>query len=40
MLGKLADSVLNDMELGNISAVILMDLSAAFDTVNHSILLL
>ena len=39
MLVKLADSILNGMELGNISAVLLMDLSAAFDTVNHSILL-
>ena len=39
MLVKLADSVLNGMELGKISAVLLMDLSAAFDTVNHSILL-
>ena len=27
------------MELGNISAVLLMDLSVAFDTVNNSILL-
>ena len=39
MLVKLADSVLNGMELRNISAVLLMDLSAALDTVNHSILL-
>ena len=39
MLIKLADLILNHMETGRISAVVLMDLSAAFDTVNHTILL-
>ena len=39
MLIKLADLILNNIEAGQISAVVLMDLSAAFDTVNHTILL-
>ena len=39
MLIKLADSILNNMESMKITAVIALDLSAAFDTVNHSILL-
>ena len=39
MLKKLADSILNNMESTKITAVIALDLSAAFDTVNHSILL-
>ena len=39
MLIKLSDLILNNMEAGQISAVVLMDLSAAFDTVNHIILL-
>ena len=39
MLIKLADSILNNMESTKITAVIALDLSAAFDTVNHSILL-
>ena len=36
---KLADIILNNMEAGQISAVVLMDLSAAFDNVNHTVLL-
>ena len=39
MLIKLADSILNNMESMKITAVIALDLSAASDTVNHSILL-
>ena len=39
MLVKLADLLLNGVKLGNIFAVILLALSAAFDTVNHSIVL-
>ena len=39
MLIKLADLILNNMEAGQISALVLMDLSAAFDTVNHTLLL-
>ena len=39
MLNKLEDLILNNMEVGQISAVVLMDLSATFDIVNHTILL-
>ena len=39
MLIKLTDSILNNMESTKITAVIALDLSAAFNTVNHSILL-
>ena len=36
---KIANDWLWAMEKGNISALVLMDLSAAFDTANHKILL-
>ena len=39
MLVKLADYILNGMECQEISAVVACDLSAAFDTVNISVLL-
>ena len=39
MLVKLADHKLNEMECQEISAVVACDLSAAFDTVNISVLL-
>ena len=38
MLIKLAYLILINMEVGQKSAVVLMDLSAAFDTVNHTTL--
>ena len=36
---KLADNLLNEMENQRVSALVVMDLSAAFDTVDHNILL-
>ena len=39
MLVKLADCILNGMECQEISAVVACDLSAAFDTINISVLL-
>ena len=39
MLVKLADCILNRMECQEILAVVACDLSAAFDTVNISVLL-
>ena len=36
---KLADNLLNEMENQRVSALVVMDLSAAFDTVDHKILL-
>ena len=39
ILIKLADKVLNGMEMKQLSMIIAMDLSTAFDTVNHKILL-
>jgi hypothetical protein len=39
MLIKLADDILNGMEEKSISAVVALHLSAAFDTINHRILL-
>ena len=39
MLLKLADEILNGMEEKSISALVALDLSAAFDTCNHEILL-
>ena len=36
---KLADNLLNKMENQRVSALVVMDLSAAFDTVDHNILL-
>ena len=35
---KLADNLLNEMENRRVSALVVMDLSAAFDTVDHKIL--
>ena len=39
ILIKLVDKILNGMEMKQLSMIIAMDLSAAFDTVNHKILL-
>ena len=39
ILIKLDDKILNGMEMKQLSMIIAMDLSAAFDTVNHKILL-
>ena len=39
ILTKLVDKILNGMEMKQLSMIIAMDLSAAFDTVNHEILL-
>ena len=39
MLLKLPDLILKNMEAGQISVVVLMDLSDAFNTANHTILL-
>ena len=39
ILIKLADKILNGMEMKQLSMIIAMDLSAAFDAVNHKILL-
>ena len=39
MLVKLVDSILNGMENQLITSVMACDLSAAFDTVNHQVLL-
>lgn len=39
MLLKLADDILNGMEAKSISSMVALDLSAAFDTVNHTILI-
>ena len=39
ILIKLADKILNGMEMKQLSMIIAMDLSTAFDTVNHKILL-
>ena len=36
---KLADNLLNEMENQRVSALVVMDLSAAFDMVDHKILL-
>ena len=36
---KLADNLLNEMENQRVSALVVMDLSAAFDKVDHKILL-
>ena len=36
---KLADNLLNEMENQRVSALVVMDLSAAFNTVDHNILL-
>ena len=36
---KLADKLLNEMENQRVSALVVMDLSAAFNTVDHNILL-
>ena len=38
-LWKLADNLLSEMENQRVSALVVMDLSAAFDTVDHDILL-
>ena len=39
ILIKLADKILSGMEMKQLSMIIAMDLSTAFDTVNHKILL-
>ena len=39
ILIKLGDKILNGMEMKQLSIIIAMDLSTAFDTVNHKILL-
>ncbi|XP_071504088.1 uncharacterized protein [Diadema antillarum] len=39
LLTNLADDVLQQMDRGNVTALILLDMSSAFDTVDHDILL-
>ena len=39
LLVKLLDDILNGMELQEVTALVALDLSAAFDTVNHNLLL-
>ena len=39
LLVNLADHILQQMDVGNITALILLDVSSAFDTVDHTILL-
>ncbi len=38
-IAKMMSDVLNNMENGNVTATLFMDLSAAFDTVDHDILI-
>ena len=38
LLLNVTDNILKDMDEGNVTAVILLDMSAAFDTVEHDIL--
>ena len=39
LLVKLVDDILNGMELQEVTALVALDLSAAFDTVDHDLLL-
>ena len=39
LLVNVSNHILQEMDHGNITAVLLLDLSSAFDTVNHTILL-
>ena len=35
----MTDDILKEMEAGNVVALVLLDLSAAFDTIDHNILI-
>ena len=39
LLTNLTDDVLQQMDKGNVTALVLLDMSSAFDTVDHGILL-
>ena len=39
LLVRMTDDILRDMEAGNVVALVLLDLSAAFDTIDHNILI-
>ena len=39
LLVRMTDDILKDMEAGNVVALVLLDLSAAFDTIDHKILI-